>query len=59
MNGISNNEELRGMAIGTLSAMDKVAEELFGEFGFATCSNDEQVKIIEVLIARDFLDTRA
>jgi hypothetical protein len=30
--------------------MNKIAEELFGEFGFATCTEEEQVAIVKELI---------
>ena len=30
--------------------MNKIAEELFGEFGFATCTEEEQVIIVKELI---------
>ena len=33
----------------TLNNMNKIAEELFGEFGFATCTEQEQVAIVKEL----------
>ena len=32
-----------------IEILDKIAQEKFGEFGFATCSIEEQLIIIKVL----------
>jgi hypothetical protein len=30
--------------------IDKYAEELYGEFGFSTCTNEQQDKIIKLIL---------
>ena len=34
----------------TLKTLNQMAENMFGEFGFSTCTEEEQVLIIEELL---------
>tara|TARA_R110000772_G_scaffold38389_1_gene90659 strand:- start:337 stop:462 length:126 start_codon:yes stop_codon:yes gene_type:complete len=36
-------------AIELVNKMDKLAEEIYGEFGYDTCSNSEKLEIIKVI----------
>ena len=36
-----------------MEELNKLARELYGEFGFFTCTEDEQVRLIEIWAAKE------